>query len=243
MIISNSNRFIFFHVPKSGGTSVTLLLDEEVRWNDLVLGGTDLGEAIYPCYSERFLLRKHSLPEEVAEVIGDETYSTYRKFVVIRHPVTRAQSVYKFLKTQFKNQSAWFMNSDDASRVDGLETFESFVEGTYFRHALATEPRAATDMQRWILPQSNWVDRRAYLAKRFDVFKLEELIADCTPLTARGYVRSRCTLPHHNASESFDAPLSPSVTRVLESAYASDFKFFGYSPRVIDSLASLATPS
>ena len=45
MVISNSRQYIFFHIPKCGGTTITHILSEGLRWNDVVIGGTETGEA------------------------------------------------------------------------------------------------------------------------------------------------------------------------------------------------------
>ena len=47
MIISNSKRFIFLHVPKAAGTSITIMLDAELEWDDIVLGGDGSWRAVH----------------------------------------------------------------------------------------------------------------------------------------------------------------------------------------------------
>ena len=76
MIISNSHRFIFVHVLKTGGTTVCAALDPFLRWNDVVLGGTEFGERMNGPYRDRFGLRKHSTAQEIRAVVGDATWSS-----------------------------------------------------------------------------------------------------------------------------------------------------------------------
>ena len=52
MIISNSHKFIFVHVMKTAGTSVSAALDPWLRWNDIAIGGTRFGEQIQPARAE-----------------------------------------------------------------------------------------------------------------------------------------------------------------------------------------------
>ena len=74
MIISNTHRAIFVHVPKTAGTSITSLLAPALRWNDLVLGGTTFGERIQAAYKERFGLFKHARARDIRQVVGEEVW-------------------------------------------------------------------------------------------------------------------------------------------------------------------------
>ncbi|NEN90268.1 MAG: hypothetical protein F6K48_15660 [Okeania sp. SIO3H1] len=46
MIISENDKFIFIHIPKNGGTSVALSLEERLKYNDIVIGGTKYGDKL-----------------------------------------------------------------------------------------------------------------------------------------------------------------------------------------------------
>ena len=101
MIISNSKKFIFVHIHKTGGTTIVHALDNYLKWNDLILGGTSYGESIQSAYQERFHLNKHSTADEIRGVIGPEIWGSFFKFAFVRHPYTRMVSLYNFAKKNF----------------------------------------------------------------------------------------------------------------------------------------------
>jgi len=77
MFISNRHKFIFIHIMKAAGESMTQELDKTLSWNNLVVGGTEFGEQVQSFYKERFNLWKHSPAIEVKEVVGSKIWSDY----------------------------------------------------------------------------------------------------------------------------------------------------------------------
>jgi hypothetical protein len=105
MIISNSGKFIFVHINKTAGTSVTDALAPCLRWNDIVLGATPVGTALNAPYRDRFGLYKHSTAREIRAVVGDEVWRSYTTFCVLRDPIDRAVSLYRYLKRMQADRS------------------------------------------------------------------------------------------------------------------------------------------
>ncbi|WP_343079636.1 sulfotransferase family 2 domain-containing protein [Ostreiculturibacter nitratireducens] len=99
MIISHSKKFIFVHIPKTGGSSVEEALAPTLSWSDLILGTTPLGEAMNEAFRERYGLSDHSSVEEIVAICGRELFHDYFSFSLVRHPVDRAVSFYNFLNT------------------------------------------------------------------------------------------------------------------------------------------------
>ncbi|WP_298942616.1 sulfotransferase family 2 domain-containing protein [uncultured Psychromonas sp.] len=96
-IINNSKQFVFVHVPKAAGTSVTNVLAKYTTYKDLEIGGTHFGESIQPAYKNRFGLCKHSAASSIRNVIGQDTWDNMYKFSIVRNPYDRVISTYKFL--------------------------------------------------------------------------------------------------------------------------------------------------
>jgi len=96
-IINNSKNFIFVHVPKAAGTSVTNVLAKYTTYKDLEIGGTHFGERIQPAYQDRFGIGKHSSASGIRNVIGQQAWDEMYKFSIVRNPYDRVISTYKFL--------------------------------------------------------------------------------------------------------------------------------------------------
>lgn len=143
MIINNTFKFIFVHVPKSAGTTVTKLLSAYSAYCDIEVGGTAMGEAIQPFFRNRYGLSKHSTAMEIKAVVGDALWNRYFKFAFVRNPYARAHSAYKFLRRMRKETGLDFL-----APLDGLATFQDFVRSDYFQ----TE-----GMDRILMPQSFWL--------------------------------------------------------------------------------------
>ena len=101
MIISTSHRFIFVHVPKTAGDSVTTALApfahplERTVWRSVVrrLQLKDTPETIY--------LRKHDPASKAIAKLGRKTFDAFTSFAVVRNPFDHAVSHYEFMK-QFR---------------------------------------------------------------------------------------------------------------------------------------------
>lgn len=97
MIISNSHRFIFIHLHKTGGTSLEVALEKYLGWNDILLGSTNFGEMINDYYRKRFGLHKHSSVMDIEGICGEEILRSYYVFSLVRNPVSRIVSLYNFV--------------------------------------------------------------------------------------------------------------------------------------------------
>ncbi|MGF1774963.1 sulfotransferase family protein [Vibrio wakamikoensis] len=96
-IINNSKNFVFVHVPKAAGTSVTNALSKYTTYLDLEIGGTHFGEIIQPAYKKRFGLGKHSPASGMRTVIGEDKWNEMFTFSIVRNPYERVISTFKFL--------------------------------------------------------------------------------------------------------------------------------------------------
>ena len=96
MIMSPTHRGIFVYMPKPAGTSISARMEPSLHWNDLVLGGTDLGERIQPVYRDRFGLSKHMPGQAIRRIVGPRVWENFFSFQFVRHPYTRLVSFYNW---------------------------------------------------------------------------------------------------------------------------------------------------
>lgn len=99
--ISNSKKFVFVHLHKCGGTSIERALEQEMHWNDIILGSSKYGEKVQKVYESKFGIYKHSSAAEIKNLIGDVLWEEYFTFSMVRHPIDRMVSFYEYLKTYY----------------------------------------------------------------------------------------------------------------------------------------------
>jgi hypothetical protein len=109
LILSHKYKFIFIHIPKCAGTSITQSLIPYLGQDDLVLGCTPEFEALSREYKAKGWIHKHSTASEIREFVGEETWNSYFKFAFVRHPLDLILSLYFWWK---KTAADW----DEAGR-------------------------------------------------------------------------------------------------------------------------------
>ena len=96
-MISHSHKTLFLHIPKCAGTSIEyiFLKDLNINYNSrlpLILGKNKFSDAGPP------RLAHLSLDEMIRyHYISNEIFESYTKFTIVRDPVRRAFSIYKYL--------------------------------------------------------------------------------------------------------------------------------------------------
>ena len=227
MIINNTFKFIFVHVPKSAGTTVTKLLSAYSAYCDIEVGGTAMGEAIQPFFRNRYGLSKHSTAREIKAVVGEALWNRYFKFAFVRNPYARAHSAYKFLRRMRKETGVDFL-----APLDGLATFQDFVRSDYFQ----TE-----GMDRILMPQSFWlrsVTRNPAISLDH-IGRVESIensirhISECVPglFKAGGEIEVPVLNSSDDACEATWQTLisDQNTERLVFEKYRIDFEAFGYT--------------
>lgn len=223
MFISNTHRAIFVQIPKTAGTSITNLVGPSLRWNDVVLGGTEFGERIQPAYRDRFGLFKHSPARAIRAVVGEGLWTAYFTFAVVRHPYARLVSFYDWTRAAVARAApdapVWKWPATEAFLATG--NFSEFIRHGKFLSSPASRP------------QADWVcDEDGRCIVEF-VGRFEELPRCIETISARlGLGPAR--LESLNASGSEEAPgdhfRDGSDYRFLHELHRADFERFGYDP-------------
>lgn len=220
MIISTEYNFIFVHVPKTAGDSVTRALEPFARplkrtiWKSIRrrLPLKDKVETVY--------LRKHDPASRAIARLGREVWDSFHSFAVVRNPFDHAVSHYEFMK-QFRIPSV-------ARKVAAM----SFSEYLDYR----AKPPFWNDTFFARLPNQSYflTDAKGEIAVG-RLVRFEELSTDF-PAACLEIGLGEIELPHVNKTKSKtekkpyrDYYDDNSVKKVL-SLYADDFRLLGYEP-------------
>jgi Sulfotransferase family len=226
VIVNHSHQFIFIHVPKAAGTSVSELFSEYSTYRDLEVGGTLLGEALQTQFKKRFHLTKHATAREVRSVVGDDVWGRYLTFSFVRDPYARAQSMFHFMKRWRGNK-----DMDPLAFMDKMPDFRTFVLSPQFRKQKKS---------RILWPQASWVQDDAGKPIVDVVGRVESLDDDLAQVLARLpnlplRENAPAEAPKKNASASDDEELhsllakDPEVESRIYESYKVDFDSFGYA--------------
>lgn len=223
-IINFSRKFLFIHVPKAAGTSVTSALSAYSSYRDIEIGGTALGEAIQPFMRKRYGLSKHVTASQMREIVGEDVWESFYKFTFVRNPFMRCYSTFNFLK-------GWEAIPDKFRvEMQAFNSFESFVLSDFWANSNGPD--------RIMKPQATWT----LSGKDGD-----EVILDCIGkvetidvdlgnilamlgLSGTNNDENMTMVPTRNRSRPIGTLAWPeSVVERIRQRYVQDFQLFGYS--------------
>jgi hypothetical protein len=233
MILSHSRKFIFIHLHKTAGESVTLALLPHLARGDLVLGTTLRGEFSNAWYNRRYKLQKHSGARKVRAHVGPGVWDGYLKFAFVRDPVDRARSLYfyyeKMLELRRRRslrnalQLLPGMEFRDVYRWPGMQAYmDSGSFSEFIRHPKFSPEYLGTRRQADMLCDD---DGRLLVDV---VGRYETLQGDFAAIAARLGL-PEATLPWRNSSRNrAAAPVDPADRAWLVEMYRKDYETFGY---------------
>lgn len=103
MIISRGRRFVFVHIPKTGGTSLALALEARAMRDDMMLGDTPKARKRRRKLKDadaRGRLWKHATLADIEGLVSAEALAGMLRFTLVRNPWDRMVSYYHWLKAQ-----------------------------------------------------------------------------------------------------------------------------------------------
>lgn len=210
MIISPGRGYIFVHIPKTAGTSLTLALEARAKADDILIGDTPKAKRrkrrLTPLQAPGRLW-KHS---RLADIDGmDGVPDPAFVFTLVRNPWDRMPSLYYWARAQ----------NFDHPLVRSAKTLEfgSFLETEAVRNALNNDTATA-----YVTDRNGKIRCNAFV-------RIEHLATDLAPV--EDHLGFRLDMPHTNRS---DRPatrdLYTAKTRALVGdIFADDIARFGYS--------------
>lgn len=135
MILSRGRRYIFIHIPKTGGTALTLALEARAMKDDVIVGDTPKARARkgrLRGVETAGRLWKHSTLRDIRGLASEEEIASFFTFTLVRNPWDRMVSYYHWLKAQRFAHPAVAM----AKTMD----FNSFLSAAETRSAIGGNP-------------------------------------------------------------------------------------------------------
>lgn len=213
MIISPGRRYIFVHIPKTGGTALTLALEGRARADDILLGDTPKARRRKHRLKDvksAGKLGKHATLADIDGLVSASQIADSFCFTLIRNPWDRIVSYYHWLQGQSFDHPA-------VGLARSLE-FSDFLNHAHTRASIAAWPYG-----RYMRDAAGVEQCAAYI-------RLEHLEQDSAPLwTHLGFC---LTLERINASErdrDYRGYYSDADALLLQEICAEDITRFGYA--------------
>lgn len=208
MIVSPGRGYVFVHIPKTGGTSMTLALEARAMKDDILIADTPKArrrKRRLSGFETAGRLWKHARLADIAGLLPAETLAEMFVFTMVRNPWDRMVSYYHWLRAQRFDHRA--------VRLAGAHDFSAFLNHP--------ETRAAFARERY----GDYV--RGAAAPVF--VRLEHLAEDLAPVEA--HLGFRLDLPHANRSDrpaDWRSCYSPADAALVAELCAEDIARFGY---------------
>lgn len=157
MIVSTGRKFIFVHIPKTGGTALTLALEARAMADDIFIGDTPKAvkrRAKAKAWAGDRKLRKHST---LAELDGLVDATDMFVLTFVRNPWDRMVSYYHWLRDQTFSHRAVelakthdfsaFLNHPETIAAQTAETYGGYVAAQGVTPHFARLEALAEDLQ------------------------------------------------------------------------------------------------
>ena len=167
MIISRARRFIFVHIPKTGGTALSLALEARAAGDDILIGDTPKARArrrrLVGVQSQGRLW-KHSTLADIAGLVSDDEVASFFTLTLVRNPWDRVVSYYHWLRMQaFAHPAVGLAKTND---------FSGFLN----------HPQTRTALRLW--PAEAYMRDRHGMERASLYARLERLDTDLAPFEA-----------------------------------------------------------
>ncbi|MCB1382091.1 MAG: sulfotransferase family 2 domain-containing protein [Notoacmeibacter sp.] len=208
MLISTDKKFIFVHVPKTAGTSVTNMLSPYCLTPERTSYRRFLSHVPVPEDPHKAFMRKHDKAWWLKIKLPREMFDNYLKFAVVRNPFDYAVSYYFYTRRNVTHSR---------HKMAMRSTFSQYLK--------------AMERKNWLTPvtQNSWltdISGRHVIVDR--ILRFETLHDDLEALC--GELGIEMDMPHANSSSHrhYSGYYSAEDRALAEKLFARDLEMFGY---------------
>ncbi len=215
MLISTSHKFIFVHVPKSAGSSLTAVLQPYCLPKNRTLWRRLSSFLPFREKVEKVYFRQHDTAEKIRAKLGPEVFDEFTSFAIVRNPFDHAVSLFEFLKMQTARNSG---------RVAAELNFKEFMQlrSKPQRFALEESPVKMADQA------SRLVDKHGKIIVT-NVLHLENLAQEFPQLCAKlGLPPLEMAVKNASKRNAITQYYDATTMSLVQRHYARDFALFGY---------------
>lgn len=212
MIVSVGRRYIFVHIPKTGGSSLALALEGRAMRDDILIGDTPKAKRRRNRLQGLKVagrLWKHATLADIDGLLERDQMAQMLVFTMVRNPWDRVASYYHWLREQSFDHPAVHL----AQSVE----FGDFLRDRATQDSLAAHPAAS------------YVRRPDGTLGTVLFIRLEHFAQDAAPLEQ--HLGFKIDLPHINASsrdQDYRNYYTTELRDLIASCCAEDIGRFGY---------------
>ena len=221
MIISHRNKFIFIHINKCAGTSITRALLPFLGPDDLVLGCTPEYERLSNDYLKRGLIYKHSTANEIKKFIGDETWENYFVFSFVRNPWDIVVSKYFWWH---KTPADWSEKAKKQKKLITRLSFKDYILNKKFgvKFSMAAFLRTESSTESNPFPEIDFIGTFENLQSDFNMV--------CSKTGLPKIILSKMNTSNElRIKNHFTDFYDPETREIVRKAYKEDIRLFGYT--------------
>ena len=212
MLISRKYKFIFIHIPKTAGQSITKALSPFATGNfqgklsNLLCSKNLVSRSVL---NRLHIYHPHITAEELITVLGEETFNDYFSFAIVRNPWEWQVSLYNYALKNPRHKNHQFIKS--------LGTFEQYIQ------FLSNQPDKSTFLQHPFI----FNDKEEKLVNY--IGKYEQLSQDFKIICAHLGISAK--LPRLNVyrTKDYKKYYNEEMIEIVRQKFASDIEAFKYS--------------